>query len=283
MARGVSRMASLTVTSGSGVESLTEAVSYDASAALYNGSRINGPTAGAWTLVAVMPSRLDYTDRVRIGGSACEMTSWVSESATNCKTPRGGAGGVGTRAFVVTTGSLFGSMPEALTYDAVQLTSGVAANNGFPTDGEFVVQVYGSGFGNTFTVSARLGGTACEETAWASATSIECKRDQGVAGTRRVAVTAGQRPGTITHALSYNAPLIQANAEILVPVAGNTNFTLGAASNVTGMGVADYTAGVRFGATGCESSVWLSDTQVPLPPCPPAPPSRTFRIDSIPP
>ena len=110
--------------------------------------------------------------------------------------------------------------------------------------------------------AARLGRTACEATAWESVTSITSSRAKGVSGTVRVALTAGARAATLTSALSYNAPLILANAEILSPAAGNTVFELDAASSLVHVGVVDYTVSARFGATGCESSVWLSDTQV---------------------
>ncbi|KAJ1483849.1 hypothetical protein T484DRAFT_1798816, partial [Baffinella frigidus] len=138
VARGVSGTLRVVVTSGGRGGSVTEAASYDVPAALGVGM-VNGPTAGGWDVVVVMSTRvLVYSDAARIGGTACEMTSWASDSGILCKTVWRAGGG--TRGVVVTSGSMVGSVTEVLTYDAVKLTFGAVTDLVFPTDGDSVVQ-----------------------------------------------------------------------------------------------------------------------------------------------
>ncbi|KAJ1467529.1 hypothetical protein T484DRAFT_1858561, partial [Baffinella frigidus] len=87
---------------------------------------------------------------------------------------------------------------------------------------------------------------------------ILCTSAPGIARTLRVAVTAGSSAlGTVTEALSYAEPTFLANPAALVPAEGNSIFEASVA-----LGIADYTAAVRFGQTACEASSWSSSIEV---------------------
>jgi len=115
---------------------------------------------------------------------------------------------------------------------------------------------------NDYTGMARIGETGCESTEWLSDSEIECLQAAGVFGTMRLAVTAGARPGTTTEALSYDVPSLT-NSELTIvftngPTTGNEWI------DVEGMnlGQNDYTGMARIGETGCESTEWLSDSEI---------------------
>ena len=61
------------------------------------------------------------------------------------------------------------------------------------------------------TSKAEQGSTACESSEWISDTMLWCKHAESAWGSRRVIVTAGWRPGTVTEALSFDVPLVRGN------------------------------------------------------------------------
>ena len=49
-----------------------------------------------------------------------------------------------------------------------------------------------------------MGGTAAAQTEWVSETSVVCKMSGGAFGSLSVAVTTGERVGTVSEAVSYD-------------------------------------------------------------------------------
>jgi hypothetical protein len=75
--------------------------------------------------------------------------------------------------------------------------------------GSVSVTVHGAGLGLVaFTALGRTGQTECEGTEWESETSVRCLVGHGARGTRRVAVTAGERVGSLSQATSLHAPFL---------------------------------------------------------------------------
>ena len=56
----------------------------------------------------------------------------------------------------------------------------------------------------TYTGIGRTGETGCEGTEWESETSVRCMVGHGARGTRRVAMTAGERAGSMSEAYSVD-------------------------------------------------------------------------------
>ena len=104
----------------------------------------------------------------------------------------------------------------------------------------------------------RVGHSACEASDWVSETSVNCRVGGGVLGSRRVTVTAGDRPGSLTEALSFDVPSLS------VLTRGNRATTGSASVTVHGSNFAHarYTQAMRVGHSACEASDWVSETSV---------------------
>eukprot|EP00961_Rhodomonas_salina_P021703 292053-Rhodomonas_salina.1 len=108
------------------------------------------------------------------------------------------------------------------------------------------------------SAAGRWGMTSCEETSWASDSSLACRVAAGSGGSAMLVATAGQQSGSLTRAMSFDGGAIVllalANAGSL---GGDTLSLVGSEFSVH-----DQSASQRVGATGCESSVWVSTSQV---------------------
>ena len=109
-----------------------------------------------------------------------------------------------------------------------------------------------------YTAIAREGQTGCEATEWESDTSMRCKVGQGVSGTRRVVMTAGQRSGSVTESMSTDMIGLSVLSSLNRLAVGSESVTV----HGTSMGNAGYTGRGREGQTGCEATEWESETSV---------------------
>ena len=119
--------------------------------------------------------------------------------------------------------------------------------------------VHGSSLGLVaYTGMVRSGETGCEGTEWESETSVRCLMGHGARGTRRVAMTAGERSGSMSEGYSVD--------EGRMSVTGGRNRAGTGSGSVTvqgaGVGLVGMTAMVRAGQTGCEGTEWESETSV---------------------
>ena len=141
-----------------------------------------------------------YTEKMRIGVSSCEVTSWVSDTSVRCQPV---AALRGSHRVVMTVGSTIGSMTEAVSAD-VAVVSTLMKSNAAGT-GSSSITVQGVGFGLVgYSSQVRQGSTGCEATGWESETSVRCHVSVGMRGTRRVMMTAGEQGGSITEAWSMD-------------------------------------------------------------------------------
>ncbi len=253
-AAGIQATLRVIVTAGVAVASLTEAVSYDIPN-LVNINIANMRPVGADSLTMSGSSfgPVGYTMQGHIGDSACEMTAWVSDTALYVKVA---AGVHRTLTVTVTAGIRVGTSTEAVTYDAVILSS-VALTNMVTTGGE-VVTVTGTNFGKSdYTGMARIGNSAGEMTQWTSDTSVVVKSAAGISRTLTITATAGVIVGTLTEAISYNIPMV-------VSMVGNVRTAGQSSVTVSGgfFAQTDYTMASTFGGTACEATVWVSETTV---------------------
>jgi hypothetical protein len=119
--------------------------------------------------------------------------------------------------------------------------------------------VHGSGMGVVaYTAWGRTGHTGCEGTVWQSETSVRCRVGHGAAGTRRVFMTAGGRGGSVTKGWSVDTAGLSWMRQVNLPGTGSASMTVLGAS----MGHVTYTGRAREGHTGCEGTVWESETSV---------------------
>jgi hypothetical protein len=190
----------------------------------------------------------------RMGQTGCEGTEWESETSVRCLV---GHGSRETRRLTLTTGERGGSMSEAYSLDARSLSVMRRSNHG--STGTASVTVHGSSLGSAaLTAMGRMGQTGCEGTEWESETSVRCLVGHGARGTRRVAMTAGDRSGSMSEAYSFDVTGASMTSR------GNRAGTGSASVTVhgSGLGLVSLTAMGRMGQTGCEGTEWESETSV---------------------
>ena len=187
----------------------------------------------------------DYTPMKRIGFTSCEETRWEADTSVMCMTA---AGVFGTRRLAVTVGMrLAGTSTEIASYDVPMLSSVRRSNRAMT--GSASITVEGLNFYNEdYTSSIRMGFTAAESTEWESDTSLRARSPQSTLhGTRRLAVTAGQRVGTQTEVFSWDLPSLSSVQMGNRASTGSTSVTIqGHAFSEVGL-----TFGARIGHTSC--------------------------------
>lgn len=214
--------------------------------------------------------RIVSSMRVRVGGSACERSSWISTTSIICKATEGvGA----TYRIALTSRFRVTSLSQALSFDYPALSLIHNQTNASPTAS--VLSVSGSGFGSVgYTQSASVGGSACLVTVWTSATSINARIALGVGQTHLISLTARIREGTLTEALSFQRPAV-INAEpgngpmigqIFVLVSGSAFGRMDATPAVrivsSNKFAATNSTRLRLYGTGAVSTRWISQTAV---------------------
>eukprot|EP00286_Rhodomonas_abbreviata_P024601 CAMPEP_0181297044 /NCGR_PEP_ID=MMETSP1101-20121128/5026_1 /TAXON_ID=46948 /ORGANISM="Rhodomonas abbreviata, Strain Caron Lab Isolate" /LENGTH=505 /DNA_ID=CAMNT_0023401947 /DNA_START=215 /DNA_END=1732 /DNA_ORIENTATION=+ len=253
MSEGVRGSGKLSVTVGEQVGSISETISFYGLAPLSNQVG-NIPSTGSVSLTVHGFSfgMRDRTTRLRVGGTGCETTGWLADTAMVCLSS---VGTVATRRIGITVGETVGSETDALSYD-VMLSTTLMAN--VQSTGSVSVTVAGSGLGGmSFSAWARMGHSSCEASDWESDSSVRCLSSAGVRGTVRVGVTVGEALESMSESLSYAltlSSLIQANAG----TTGSVSVT------VAGMGLGGMMQSIRrrVGQSSCEASEWVSDSSV---------------------
>ena len=199
---------------------------------------------------------VDYTLRLRSGGSACESSVWASDTAVRCGVGREVA--LQSRRLVVSVDRQAGSVTQGYSVDGGAV-SAVGSRNAAATGATWLV-VLGAGLGvPSTTTGVRLGQTACESSDWVSDTSVRCKHSQGGRMSLRALVTVhGGGRGSISAAFSYDRVQLSSARRGNAAASGSASVTIHGA----GLGLAGNTLSVRYGETACERTVWGSETAV---------------------
>ncbi len=233
---------------------------------------VNGATVGGMlvTVLGVNFRSTDRTARVRLGGTACESSVWVSNTAILCKTPTSVGRDVSV-AVTIDDRSIGGVMTRirALSYDAPSIAKAslLAATtiSNVPSTGMVSILLIGSGFGvNQYSGKARIGRTAGVAYQWTSDSAVTCKTAPGAGGNSGAAVTVARQYGTLTGVLSYDTLTISALRLGNGPAIGSC--VGGSCSGVTvlgsNFGAFDQTLRARVVGTACEATNWMSDSSV---------------------
>jgi hypothetical protein len=284
--------------------SLTQAWSYDAGVVCGVGGLTNGPSSGGTsaTVTGVSFGRAGYSGKARVGrggssasdmtgGTMCEASVWVSNSALRCKLGAGVGGGAPMRQgeglpVVLTFGVQQGSLTQAWSFDAGVVSRIGGLTNG-PSSSGTSATVAGVSFGRAgYSGKARLGrggssasdmtgGTMCEASVWVSNSALRCKLGAGVGGGAPmrqgeglpVVLTIGVQQGSLTQAWSYDAGVVSSvggfmngasSGGLSVSVAGRGYGGAGLSARMRlGRALSDW--GME-GGSGSEASVWVSDS-----------------------
>ncbi|EKX32940.1 hypothetical protein GUITHDRAFT_148260 [Guillardia theta CCMP2712] len=271
---GVGRTRRVAATVGEQAGSRTEAYSTDGPAGSGVGADGNGPGSGAAS-VTVAGSGLglgDYTGRAREGGTGCEATEWESETAVRCR----GGGGVGaTKTVIVSMEADASSRTSAGSYDAGS-GSGMYRSNAAASGSasSASLTVHGSGLGVAgYTGWGRTGGSGSESSEWESDTAVRCRAERGRrGGSSRGVVSVGERPGTVTEALSYDqasagtstAAFTADKPSLSEGLVTNKPATGSVSISMYGSGLASvgHTGRAAIAHTASEATAWTSESAV---------------------
>ena len=109
-----------------------------------------------------------------------------------------------------------------------------------------------------YTGMVRSGETGCEGTEWESETSVRCLMGHGARGTRRVAMTAGERSGSMSEGYSVDGGSMSVMRRENRAGTGSASVTVhGSSTGLTG-----YTQSMRAGHSACEATHWEAETSV---------------------
>ena len=201
--------------------------------------------------------------------SSCEASDWISDSTILCGQSNAfakGSGSIGLTAL----GSV-ATLSEALSYDSPMVSSVQKTNIAAPLQARILTI---SGFNFAYTnprsqhsllpsMGVRLQATSVEQTTWVSQTAIIVKKEgrSGSPGSMSLMVTAGATLGSITESLSYDSIASSTTLPTNTPATGSSSIT------VSGFGFGDSSGrslATRIGpsGTGCEASLWVSETSV---------------------
>ena len=171
-------------------------------------SNAAGTGSSSITVQGVGFGLVGYSSQVRQGSTGCEATGWESETSVRCHVS---VGMRGTRRVTMTSGEQGGSITEAWSMDRSEMSVVRRSNYAGTGSLSFVVLGYSVGFA-AMSAAVRLGHSGCESTLWASASTVKCLAARAsVAGTRRLAVTAGLgMSGSLTSSWSVDALVLNA-------------------------------------------------------------------------
>ena len=213
--------------------SLTLAFSYSAPST--SGSTVvNAPSLGGGTITLHGSSfgAFDYSQRIRIGGTACTASQWQLDGAVVCKTP-GGSGL--NRQVVMTTGGQIGTLTGLFTFNLPSVNQIFPGN--LPTTGGTTLTMVGGEFGNADVAQViKVGGTPCLTTVYFSDSSLHCLSPAGVGSIPTLEVFSAGLSGIGRNLLSYDTPSISAISPSNDAVSGGRTISIFGA----GFGTAPY-------------------------------------------
>ncbi|EKX32939.1 hypothetical protein GUITHDRAFT_120857, partial [Guillardia theta CCMP2712] len=137
-----------------------------------------------------------YSLQGRSGLSACEASTWLSDTALSCLESSGPGG---SQRVSVTVDERVSSVTDAYSADRTRVSSVLRSN--VPSTGSLSVTLVGAGAGLAgYSPIARAAPTASEVTAWLSDTSLRSMAVESVGGSRTLLITASLQAGSATAA-----------------------------------------------------------------------------------
>ena len=194
-----------------------------------------------------------YTAHMRVSPTQQERSGgWISDSTVMCQAPTGRHG---TIKQIFTVGEQAGSISQSITFDVGQLSQVTSGNRA--STGATSVTVTGAGLGlAAYTTMMRVHDTAGEATEWESETAVRCIVGHGTRGTRRVAVTAGDRAGSVSQTFSVDVPVLS----VMFPTNNPTTGVLMCTLRGSFLGLMGDSQKGRIGGSACEQTIWEAQT-----------------------
>jgi hypothetical protein len=260
--------------------SITELYSYN-TPRIFRMLRRNNPTSGSTsaTILGVFFGTMDISDELRAGYSACEASTWRSDSAIQAQVSYGLHA---TLEFYVTANIQVSTMSKGFTYDEA-ISSSVSPVNAILQQATLLV--FGNGFLPTNTF--RIGRTTAVSTGWLSDSQTFCRAGSSFLKSQLLLVTAGMGVGTQSFVLSYdggviinmgwsywvetyqflllfqrfNLPTYPAGPQLSIYRDGSS---MGPSVFIVGQNFVftQYSQRARMSISICESTMWLSNSLV---------------------
>ena len=261
--RSVGGSISLVMTAGHFPGSAIDFVSFDAST-LSSTSRSNIP-ASTHKLMHVGHDfgLVDSCPQLRIHGTHCMATSWVSQSCLQCRVTSGIGSNV--TAIAVTVAGLVGTMSGAVSFDAPSLSSvSKSEDQEMLTTGDEGVRVFnlmGAHFDRAdMSGVVRLGDTQCSSTIWKSDTSLSCRINSFVnMMSLDISYKVAHHQTELSGVFSIDGPALSAvsrgNIQPIVQRIEMQVFGKNFGANM-------QTFAIRMGGTTSLSTIWMSDTSL---------------------
>ena len=256
----------VTVTSGGRVGSVSRILSVDLMSASGNVRVSNSPSTGSISITVVSSGlgSVAWSCGSRMGGSACEASTWTSDSMLQIRAPSG-ASQTSVLSFTATarvrTGLYMASYDVPVLQRVPNSVDGYIQNqaNG-PCTGGTVVTLWGQGFGlYDLTNALTIGSFSCSVSGWSSDTSLYCLTQSGAGVLLSVFATVGQKAAQISQAFSFDSPQIESVIPPYSPATGGATIFL-SGSNFGAMGILPLY--VSVGSTYCAQILIVSDNTI---------------------
>ena len=178
----------------------------------------NGPSLGGADVLLLGEElgAVDMGPKARVSGTACSRTTWMSESAIMCRMDVLD-GGIGiNKAVLLTVLQYSGGAPREFklnvepffTFDTL-IVSQARPFNGPTTAQAGPIAMIGRGFSPVdYSMSARMGMSACESSQWVSDSAVRCKNSPSVLQYLSLGVTLDRIEISRTQAYSYDRPAL---------------------------------------------------------------------------
>jgi hypothetical protein len=250
--RGTSGTHSVSMTVGEMGGSLSEAYSVDVASGLIAARGTNQQVKASAPLLIIGAGLgvTMFTDKARVGDTECEATAWTSVSSLAC----GIAPSVpGSQMVRVTMGQSVESLYNAFTVDAVAILS---VEGLLPYEEHITLTAATDLLLRAFTMQAKLGSSCCSTTIWQSQSSLTCRTSSAVGKSKSFVVTAGQKLGSVTQAVSMQSAVVRISLSNSAPSA--TSVTV----HGNAFGLCSNSVASSIGNTAHERSVWTSETSI---------------------
>ena len=259
-ARGQSTSASIVVTVTEQLSSLSDALSFDKPDKILP-SPPNSPTLGRFAVIAAQGANFGWIDvcaKIRIGGTAAERTTWMSDSEMGCRVSAGAPSRNAHGLVLTVLGVKSGTCHHCFSYNIPYALSAQHANH--PTSGRSQLSLTGVNFGSIMDHSgvSRFGISSSGSTNWFSDSSIVCTIAAGVSGLLPIVVTWDSSVSTQSMAFTYNRPQVLFISRLYSSPSGGDKVSISGRF----FGSADYSPVAYVDYEQCVSSVWSSDSSL---------------------
>eukprot|EP00960_Hanusia_phi_P066140 766326-Hanusia_phi.AAC.4 len=240
------------VTSAIRTSSLSTAFSYNKpELSSIHSSNLPGTGSSFATVFGKSISSASFTPLLKIHITACEMSSWMSDTVILCRAPFGVSKAKADSVLVISLNTCVNSLSDSFSFHLPSVSTVRAQNIIVNT----LVTSTGLNLGqNIMTITSRIGETRCQSSFWHSDTSVLCKIPSYSGSTKKFIVSLGLQASSLSQVLSYStsslssvfpANLLQCTTILFATVSVYENSPMS-----------------RIGKSSSESTAWLSTTSL---------------------